>query len=134
MEKTLQEISEIIGGELIGDGSIKISGLGSIDTAEEGILTFADELHAETAKNSKASAVIMPANFFGELPKNTIKTADSKAAFAKLLEIFTPKIKIPVGISDKAYIGENVFIGENVSIMPFAVIDDFAEIKSGAII
>ena len=134
MEKTLQEISEIIGGELIGDGSIKISGLGSIDTAEEGILTFADELHAETAKNSKASAVIMPANFFGELPKNTIKTADSKAAFAKLLEIFTPKIKIPVGISDKAHIGENVFIGENVSIMPFAVIDDFAEIKSGAII
>ena len=134
MEKTLQEISEIVDGELIGDGPIKIFGLGSIDTAEEGILTFADELHAEAAKNSKASAVIMPANFSGELPKNTIKCSDSKAAFAKLLEIFTPKIKIPVEVSEKAHIGKNVKLGENVSIMPFAVVDDFAEIKSGAII
>lgn len=134
MEKTLQEISEIIGGELIGDGSIKIFGLGSIDTAGEGILTFADEVHAESAKNSKASAVIMPANFSDELPKNSILVEDSKAAFAKLLEIFTPKIKIPVGVSEKAHIGQNVKISENVSIMPFAVVDDNAEIKSGAVI
>lgn len=134
MEKTLQEITEIIGGELIGDGSIKIVGLGSIDTAGEGILTFADEIHAEFAKDSKASAVIMPADFIGELPTNVIKSADSKAAFAKLLDIFVPKIKISVGVSDKAYIGENVKLGENVSIMPFAVVDDNAEIKSGAII
>ncbi len=134
MEKTLQEIAEIIGGEVKGDGSIKIFGLGSIDTATEGILTFADELHAEAAKNSNASAVIMPANFSGELPKNTILVQDSRAAFAKLLEIFTPKIKIPVGISEKAHIGQNVKISENVSIMPFAVVDDNAEIKSGAVI
>lgn len=134
MEKTLQEISEIIGGELVGDGSIKIFGLGSIDTADDGILTFADELHAETAKNSKASAVIMPADFSGELPKNAVKCTDSKAAFAKLLEIFTPKIKIRLEVSEKAHIGKNVKVGENVSIMPFAFIDDNAEIKSGAII
>ena len=134
MEKTLQEIAEIVGGEVKGDGSIKIFGLGSIDTAAEGILTFADELHAEAAKDSKASAVIMPANFSGELPKNAIISEDSKAAFAKLLEIFTPKIKIPLGVSEKAHIGQNVKISENVSIMPFAVVDDNAEIKSGAVI
>lgn len=134
MEKTLKEIAEIIGGEVVGDGSIKIIGLGSIDTAGEGFLSFADELHAAEAKNSKASAVIMSSDFKGELPKNAIICKESKAAFAKLLEIFTPKIKIPQGISDKAHIGQNVKISENVSIMPFAVVDDFAEIKSGAII
>lgn len=134
MEKTLQEIAELVEGEVIGDGSTKIFGLGSIDTAGEGILTFADNLHAEAAKNSKASAVIMPADFSGELPKNAIISADSKAAFAKLLEIFTPKVKIPVGVSEKAHIGQNVKIAENVSVMPFAVVDDNAEIKSGAVI
>lgn len=134
MEKTLQEIAAIIDGKVVGDGSIKIFGLGSIDTADEGILTFADELHAEAAKNSKASAVIMSADFSGELPQNTIVVQDSRAAFAKLLGIFTPKIKIPVGVSEKAHIGQNVKISENVSIMPFAVVDDNAEIKSGAVI
>lgn len=134
MEKTLREIAEIVGGEVVGDGSIKIFGLGSIDTAGEGILTFADELHADVAKNSKASAVIMSADFSDKLPKNAIVVKDSRVAFAKLLDIFTPKIKIPLGISDKAHIGQNVKISENVSIMPFVVVDDNAEIKSGAVI
>ena len=136
MVKTLNEIAQIIGGEVCGDGEIKITGLNRLDTAGEGDLTFADAKHAEEAKNSKAAAVIMSADFSGEFPKNVIKiqSDNPRPLFAKLLEIFTPKIEIPVGVSDKAFIGENVKIGENVSVMPFAYIGDNAEIGDGAII
>ena len=134
MEKTLVEIAELTGGEVFGDGATKITGLNRIDAAGEGDLTFADENHAEAARNSKASAVIMPKNFSGELPANTIKVENPRATFAKLLEIFTPKIKIPVGVSDKAFVGENVKLGKNVSVMPFAYIGDNAVIGDGAII
>lgn len=136
MEKTLSEIAEIIDGEVSGDGALKITGLNRLDAAGEGDLTFADLAHAELAKNSKASAVIMPKNFSGEFPQNVIKIqADNpRPAFAKLLEIFMPKIEIPVGVSDRAFVGKNVKLGENVSIMPFAYIGDDAEIDDGAII
>ncbi len=136
MVKTLAEIAQIIGGEVYGNGEIKITGLNRLDAASEGDLTFADMAHAELAKFSKASAVIMPANFQGEFPQNAIKiqAENPRPMFAQLLEIFMPKVKIPQGISDKAFIGENVKLGENVSIMAFAYIADGVEIGDGAII
>ena len=134
MQKTLKEIAALIDGELIGDGKIKITGLDSIETARAGYLTFADENHIAAAKNSNASAVIVPKNFTGELPKNSIKAENPKFAFAKLMEIFKPQINIPAGISEKAFIGNNVKISPTAKIMAFAYIDDNAEISDGAII
>lgn len=136
MQKTLAEIAEMIDGEIVGDKEIKITGLSRLDTATEGDLAFADMAHAEFAKSSKASAVIMPANFSGEFPTNAIKvqTENPRPVFAKLLELFTPKIKIPFGVSDRAFVGENVKLGENVSVMPFAYIGDNVEIGDGVII
>ena len=133
MEKTLQEISELIGGTLAGDGSIKISGLANITMARVGDLVFAVPPHLDEAKICAASAVLIPLDT-ENFPKPAIKVAEPRAAFAKLLELFAPKIKIPVGISPKAHIGKDVKISDNATIMPFAVIDDGAEIKSGAII
>ena len=134
MEKTLSEIARIIDGEVVGNGEIKITGLNRLDSAAEGDLAFAALAHAPLAKDSKASAVILPAKFSGELPKNTIKiqSENPRPLFAKLLEVFTPKIEISAGISDKAFVGANVKLGENVSIMPFAYVGDGAEIGDGA--
>ena len=59
---------------------------------------------------------------------------DPRAAFAKLLEHFTPKLSIERVVSDKAHIGKDVTIGKNVAVMPFAVIDDHAIIGDNATI
>ena len=136
MQKTLAEIANLIGGEVVGDGEIKITGLNRLDSAGENDLAFADLAHAPLAKDSKAAAVILPAKFSGELPKNAIKIKEEnpRPHFAKLLEMFTPEIEIPVGVSDKAFVGKNVKLVENVSIMPFAYVGDGAEIGDGAII
>ena len=133
MQKTLAEIAQLVDGELVGDGAVKITGLNRLDAAGEGDLAFADMAHAPLAKSSKATAVLMPAKFSGEFPKNAIKiqAENPRPVFAKLLEIFTPKIEIPVGVSDKAFVGENVTLGENVSIMPFAYVGDNAVIGDG---
>ena len=133
MEKILKEIAELVGGELAGDGEIKISGLSNITMAREGDLIFAVPPHLDEAKICAASAVLIPLDI-KDFPKPAIKVADPRAAFAKLLEMFAPKLKIQKGINPNAHIGENVKLGENVTIMPFAVIDDGAEIQSGAII
>ena len=134
MEKTLKEIAELIDGAISAkDEDIKITGLENIEGARTGDLIFAVEPYIEKAAQSEASAVIISkdvANF----PLPTIRVDEPKAAFAKLLMIFTPKLKHKVEISEKAHIGENVKIADNVTIMPFAVIDDNAEIESGAVI
>ena len=133
MEKSLQEIAALIGGSLAGSGEIKICGLSNIKMARTGDLIFAVPPHLDEAKNSAASAILIPLDT-ENFPKPAIKVQDPRAAFATLLELFTPKIQIPVGISEKAHVGKNVKISDSATIMPFAVIDDGAEIKSGAII
>ena len=133
MEKNLREIAELIGGELFGDSEVLINGLSNIPMARAGDLTFAVPPHIDEAKTCAASAVLIPPDI-QDFPKPAIKVQDPRAAFAKLLELFTPKLDIPVGISPKAHIGKDVKISEGVTIMPFAVIDDGAEIQSGAII
>lgn len=117
----------------MGDGSIKISGLSNIPLSRAGDLTFAVPPHLDEAKTCAASAVLIPLEM-QDFPKPAVKVRDPRAAFATLLELFTPKLKIPKGINPKAHIGKDVKIGDDVTIMPFAVIDDFAEVKSGAII
>lgn len=134
MEKTLSEISKLIGGKFSGDGNIKITGLNRLDMAGEGDLCFAVEGHLDEAKTCAASAVILPLKYTGDFSKPSIRVEHPRAAFAQLLEIFTPKINIPTGISDKAFIGENVEIAEGATVMPFAYIGDGAKIGRGTII
>ena len=133
MEKTLREIAELVGGELAGDGNLLISGLSNITMARVGDLIFAVPPHLDAAKNSVATAVLIPNNI-QDFSKPAIKVADPRAAFAILLQFFTPKLNIAKGISPKAHIGDGVKIADDVSIMPFAVIDNGAEIRRGAII
>ena len=133
MEKFLYEIAEITGGEILGDDKIKITGLNRLDMATEGDICFADEIHIEDAKTCAASAVIIPSSV-KDFPKPAIKSENPRAAFAKLLEIFIPKIEIPAGISDKAFIGKNVTIAEDAKVMPFAYVGDGAKIGNGTII
>lgn len=133
MEKKLQEIAKLTGGELCGDGELLISGLSNIKLARAGDLTFAVPPHLDESKICAASAVLIPLDT-QDFPKPAIKVQDPRAAFAKLLETFTPKLDIPVEISPKAHIGKDVKISEGVTIMPFAVIDDGAEIQCGATI
>ena len=133
MEKTLKEIAELLGGTLAGDGALKISGLANISGARAGDLIFAVPPHLDAAKSCAASAVLVPLDT-EDFPKPAVKVADPRAAFATLLELFTPKLEIPVGISPKAHLGKDVKISPAATVMPFAVIDDGAEIQSGAII
>jgi len=133
MKKTLQEIASIVGGRVEGDATLEIEGLDNIAGAGAGDLTFAVEPHIEEAKTCKAAAVMLPEG--GEnFPKTALYVEDPRAAFAKLLNIFTPQLERPVEVSAKAHIGKDVKLGKNVTIMPFAMVDDHAVIGDNVVL
>ena len=135
MEKTLNEIARLVDGIVApSDGSIKVKNLANISNAVEGDLIFAVEGHIEEAAQSKATAVLLPKDV-KEFPLPSIRVSDPKAAFAHLIEMFAkPKLNIKVGVSDRAYVGEDVKLGRDVTIMPFAMVDDNATIGDGVIV
>ena len=123
MKKTLKEIAAFVGGRIAGDGAIEICGLENIAGAGPSDLTFAVEPHIEEAKSSKAAAVMLPEEVEG-FPLPAIHVAEPRAAFAKLLDLFTPKLEFAKGVSPEAHVGKDVKLGKDVIIMPFAVVDD----------
>ena len=133
MKKTLQEIADIVGGRIVGDPSLEIEGLDNIAGAGATALTFAVEPHIEEARECKAAAVMLPEGV-EDFPKTALYVEDPRAAFAKLLDIFTPKLERLVEISDKAHIGKDVKLGQNVTIMPFAMVDDHAVIGDNVVL
>ena len=134
MKKTLEEIAKFLDAEIADEyRKIEIHGLENISGARSGDLTFAVEPHFEEAKSTQASAIILPPEI-KEFPIPFITVKNPRAEFAKLLEMFTPKLKIAHGVSDRAFIGKNVKLGKNVSIMPYAVIDDNAIIGDRVVV
>lgn len=133
MTKTLGEIAALVGGRLAGDAAIPISGATNIESAEAGDITFAVEPHLSEAKACEAGAVILP-DTAGDFSKPAIYVKEPRAAFALLLEAFTPPLQFPPGVSDLAYLGADVRIGRGVTVMPFAVVDAHAVLGDGVIL
>jgi len=140
MEISLRELAELVGGKVIGNPEAKVSGLGSLDDAIEGQITFLSnpKLVAKVLK-TRATAVILPkgVDSFG---RNVIETSNPYLAFAKVLTLFSATHRVPKGVMagsfvsscavlgadvtvyPGAYIGDNVSIGERVTIHPGVVV------------
>ena len=134
MEYTLGHRSEIVGGRIIGDPAIIITGISAIKEARSGDITFiANPRYMAEVKSTKASAIITANEIPGsELP--LLLVGDPYYAFARIMNYFYHKSPAPCGISSNAFIGSGVRLGRDISIYPFVYIGDEAEIGDNSII
>ncbi|MDD5455144.1 MAG: UDP-3-O-(3-hydroxymyristoyl)glucosamine N-acyltransferase [Candidatus Ratteibacteria bacterium] len=134
MRKTLKELTEIIGGEIVGDPLVLIKGVAPLEEAKEGDITFfANSKLSRFLHKTKASAVIVDAKTPGN-GKPLIRIENPYAAFSKIMELWVQNKTYALGIHPTAVLGEQVRLGENVSIGAYAVIEDHVEIGDGTII
>lgn len=124
MKKTLQEIADYLGARVIGDPDAIVHGLGSLDKASPGEITFlANPKYADKVRHCGATAVIMPPG--GEsYGKNVIETDRPQLAFAKLLALFhQPPAPCP-GVMPGAHVSPTAELGRDVTVYPGAYIGD----------
>jgi len=124
MQITLQALADHLGGQVIGDPSVTIQGLGTLDNAREGEITFlANPKYAHKVKTTRATAVILPvkADPFGH---NAIVVASPYLAFAMLLTLFAAKPRIARGVMEGAFVDKGATIGKEVTVYPGTYIAD----------
>ena len=115
MEKTLQELATLVGGRVVGDGSIVITETRSFEQAVKQSITFAVGEYVEHIALCQAGAVIVESEV-KDAPMAQIVVDNAKAAFAQMLELFHPPVVVPREVHSTAIIGNNVTIGKNVAI------------------
>jgi len=124
VEFTIKQIQEIIGGKVLGDENLIITGVSSIENSDEGDISFIkNEKFASKVLETKASAVVSHRPI--EKTKKTLIIVDNPfPAFIKLLKVISDqKQQRPRTIHPSAAISKNSSIGNNISVGANVVID-----------
>lgn len=149
MKYKLQDVADLLGGEIKGDINLEVSGLSPFFQAGETELTFAaDEKFLKKISETKAKAVIVPP--IPGLPEDKtyiVVNGNPRELMPKLLAFFKRKtrpmekliedsatIGKNVSIAPNVYLGHDVVIGDNVVISPNTTICQGVKIGEGSVI
>ena len=152
----IKDIANFVGGEIVGNSDISVSGLNTLDKATETDITFiGNAKYAKQWISSKAGAAIATSSLDIDSSDNRpiIKVKNADLAMAKLLEQFSPEnpnfpseIHATAVIDETAklgdgtrvgagcYIGKDVVIGNNVTLYPNVTIFDNTTIGDASVI
>lgn len=119
----IHEIAARLKLEFNGDGGIEILTPAPIEAAGPGTITFASgPKYAAALRASAASCAIVPPELAAEARCATIVSGNAPFDFARVLALFFPPYRPPVGIDPTARIAPDVTIGEDASIGAYCVI------------
>jgi len=156
MEISIEQVSQLIQGEVEGDGKETVNRLEKIEEATKGSIAFlANPKYLPYIYVTQASAVIVKSDFKPEkeVKSTLIRVEDPYSSFAKLLEEYEKlTAKVKTGIESPSfqhetsshgenvylgafsYLGENVKVGSNTKIYPNSYIGDDVTIGENTII
>jgi len=128
MPFTAAQIAEQVQGQVIGDGSVEITGFAAAAGARTGDLTFAEkEEYFAAAEQSQASAILV-AGEFQSASKVLIRVKNPRIAVARLLPIFFPPDQYSAGVHPSAVIDSTAQIDPTAYVGPNCVIGARAQI------
>src|SRR5207302_8068275 len=130
MSFTAAQIAKQLQGEVVGDGSVEITGLAPADRARAGEITFAEnDSYFAAAEQSQAAAILVAGPFVSS-SKVLIRVANARIALARLLPLFFPPEEHPRGIHPSAVIAASAKIDPTAHVGPSCVLG--ARVRLGA--
>jgi UDP-3-O-[3-hydroxymyristoyl] glucosamine N-acyltransferase len=130
----LGQLAILVEGQLIGDSGLTITGASSLEDAQAGHISYvADPGALLRGEQSEASALIVSRTSLTST-KPVIVTEDPRLAFSKVLELFAPERRLPIGIHPTAHVGSNAHLGKRVAIGAGAFVGDNVVVGDDAII
>lgn len=134
MEKTLNELASIVRGNVIGDGTVKISGITSVEYPLPGHLAFIldGKKLAQLEQTPLAGLIVSPEIKSSQKP--LIQSQNPKLAWAVLLGLFHPAKGYSKTISNQIFVSKTAKIGKDVTIEPFAFIGEGVIIGNRSVI
>lgn len=129
MVKTLKELAEHVGGKVVGDENIEITGAATLEESGPGDISFlANPKYEKEMHKSSASAVVVGQDV-ADTKHALICCNDPYYAFMQIVVLLHGhREHEKVGISDKASVADTARIGAEVDIHDFVVISSDVEI------
>ncbi len=133
MSQTLRSLAEKLGCHLLGDSSVTVSRISSLQSATPNSLVFVEDAqHLDAALHSQAAAIIVgdfaAANFDASASKSLLISSHPRLTFARAAKFLSGPQKTHT-IHPSAVVAESAKIAHSVSIGPRAVIGENVRIE-----
>ena len=134
MEFTLKEIADRVGGKILGDDQVVVTGINSLAEACPGQISFfADPRYKEGLRSTKASAIFVSEPNTG-FEGSQVIVRNPALAYAKVAALFASPVPRFGGVSEKAFVSESAVLGTDVSVYPLAYVGGNALIGDHAVL
>ncbi len=137
MPTTLAALAHLVGGELVGDGTLEITGAAALLDAQPNDITLVDRTEKAAAlAAAQARAAIVPRGFpLESLTMPAIVAADVHQAFiAIVLHFRPPRPQQRIGVSPHAVVSPAARLAEDVDVHAGATIEADVVVGSGSTI
>lgn len=131
----LDEIVARLGGSLLGDGAVRICGVGTLAGAGEGQISFlSNPKYRSQLASTRAAAVIVPPAMQDGTDRPRIVAANSYTYYARVAQLLYPARQPKTPVHPSVVLGQDVQLGEGVVIHAGCVIGDGASIGDGSVL
>jgi UDP-3-O-[3-hydroxymyristoyl] glucosamine N-acyltransferase len=131
---TAAEVARELGGQVVGDSSIVLTGFAPADAARKGDLTFAEnENYFARAEQSAASAILVAEDFTSN-GKTLIRVPNARIAFARVLPLFFPEAHFVPGVHASAVVHPTADVSPTAHIGPFCVVRERVKIGASVVL
>ena len=134
MEFTAEMIAGFLGGDIVGDKTVKVHTVSSIEEGKAGSMAYlVNPKYEPFLYTTEASIVLVDRSFTPqrEVKPTLVKVDDAGAAVLRLLEMYNAARPQKKGVSERASISPEASLGEGCYVGDFAVIEAGARIGDG---
>jgi UDP-3-O-[3-hydroxymyristoyl] glucosamine N-acyltransferase len=130
----LDVLAQRLGGSLVGDGSVQVSGIAPLAGAGPSDLSlYADPRYRSDLLATKAGALVTREPL-EEVPLPQIVHPDPFVALANLVDLFHPRTSHVPGIDDRAWVAPSARIAPGATVYPFACVGERAEVGAKSVL
>ncbi len=132
MKLTLQQLARHTGGRVVGDDSIIIERVATLENAEPGDISFlTNSTYRRFLAGTRASAVILRSVDLEHCPVNALVVENPHAGYAKVASLLYPAATSKIGIHPAAVIDQSAGLADDVSIGPNCYIGPGVKLGKG---
>lgn len=134
----LRELASLLGGELVGDGEIRVSTLvhPAMATRADELVFLMDASLVDALRNTPIRAAVIATDMPvpDDIFDGVIRVARARYALAKLLDIFARPVNAPPGVHPSAIVEASAQVGADTSIGPFVDVGPGASVGRGSVL
>jgi UDP-3-O-[3-hydroxymyristoyl] glucosamine N-acyltransferase len=131
---TAAQVADFIQGQVVGDGSIRLTGFAAADCARDGDLTFAEKQSYFAAAEQSPAACILVADPSAESAKVLIRVPNARVAMARVLPLFFPSEPYPPTRHPSSVIDPSAQIDVTAHVGPHCVVGAGVRLGAGVIL